>query len=177
MKTKWLLGYLKGSCPEPVMLEDFSWDCGWYWSGGYIGNRNFHAHFDGAFLDTPDIQGHCLGNFITPWTKLPDHIKSGDCVVLRNGAAIWEPLSLFLADAQYDERAWWRIKDLFKQFYCLRNTAEVFQYGGHCTPVSRNATEIDLVMARNINKHIETVIIPEVRKALTKPENATNITP
>ena len=21
-------------------LRDFSWDCGWYWGGFYIGNRN-----------------------------------------------------------------------------------------------------------------------------------------
>lgn len=28
-------------------LRDFSWDCGWYWGGGYIGNRSLHHHFEG----------------------------------------------------------------------------------------------------------------------------------
>jgi len=70
-KFKILLGYTKRKqygTREPVYLEGFKWDCGWYWGGGYIGNSKFHAHFNGAFLDTPDIRGHVLGNFVTPWT-------------------------------------------------------------------------------------------------------------
>ena len=167
-KKRWYLGNTKGSRSEPVYLEDFIWECGWYWSGGYVGNRNFHCHFDGCFLEVPDIRGHSLGNFITPWTKLPDYIKKEDCTELRNGCSIWEPLSIFLDNAQYSENEWWRIKDLFKQFYTLKNAAEVFQYGGHCSSQGRNPTELNPEMAKSINKHIETVIIPEIRKALDK---------
>jgi len=32
---------------EIEYLYDFSWDCGWYWGGGYVGNKNLHHHFNG----------------------------------------------------------------------------------------------------------------------------------
>jgi hypothetical protein len=163
-KQRWYLGTTKGSHPENVYLEDFSWDCGWYWGGGYIGNSKFHAHFDGAFLDVPDIRGHSLGNFVTPWTVLKDYQKGAK--VLSNGCSVWEPLGTFLDNPQYTENEWWRIKDLFKQFYTLRDAAQVFQYGGHCSARGRSPAEINKVMAEQINNHIKTVIIPEIHKAL-----------
>ena len=165
-ETKWYLGKTKGTIPEAVFLTDFGWECGWYWGGGYIGNSNFHAHFDGAFMEVPDIRGHCLGNFITPWTKLPDYLKPKDCTVISNGCSVWEDLGTFLDDAQYSAKEWWRIKDLFKQFYIIRAAAEVFQYGGHCTTDKRNPAELNKEMVDSLNKHIETVIIPEIRKAM-----------
>lgn len=149
---KVLLGRTKGNHSEPVYLEGFSWDCNWYWGGGYLGNRNFHTHFDSCFLDTLDYRGHSLGNF-TPQN-------------MSNGCSIWENLSFFLDDASYTESEWWRIKDLYKQFYTLKKAAEVFQYGGHCTSANHNPTEINQTMANQINDHIENVIIPEIMKAL-----------
>jgi len=146
------LGRTKGSCPESVFLTGFQWDCDWYWSGGYIGNRNFHTHFDGCFLDVPDYRGHSLGNF-TPQN-------------LSNGCAVWENLDKFLDDAQFTDKDWWRIKDLYKQFYSLKDAAETFQYGGRCTCDGRNPAEINKEMADKINEHIEQVLIPEIKKAL-----------
>lgn len=174
-KTKWYLGKLKNhpELPNGVFLEDFSWDCDWYWGGGYIGNRDFHCHFDGCFLEVPDIRGHPLGNFITPWTKLPDYIKPENCTVLRNGCAIWEPLSVFLDDPQYTENEWWRIKDLFKQFYVLKAAAECYQYGGHCTSKGRQPNETNKEMQDRINAHIRDVIIPLTRKALNHEDTET----
>jgi hypothetical protein len=164
IKPNWLLGQTKGSNPQNVYLRDFSWECGWYWSGGSIGNNRFSAHFDGAFLDAPDVRGHILGNFVSPWTKNP----TGDYGVIQNGWSVWEDLSKFLDNPQYTSQQWWRIKDLFKQFYTLQKAAEVFQYGGHCTSDNRNPLELDMKMANKINEHIETIIIPEIRKALNK---------
>ena len=167
-KKSWYLGRIKGT-NEDVYLYDFSWNCDWYWGGGYIGNRNFHSHFDSCFLDTPDIRGHCLGAFYTPWATIPEYHKSS-AVILRNGCAVWEPLSTFLDYPQYDEKEWWRIKDLFKQFYSLRDAAETFRHGGHCTSAGRTKEEINLQMAEAINSHIENVIIPLIRKAMNKEE-------
>lgn len=31
---------------EPLYIEKHSWDCGWYWGFGYIGNKNLHCHSD-----------------------------------------------------------------------------------------------------------------------------------
>lgn len=30
-----------------IYITQPSWDCGWYWSFGYLGNRNEHYHLDG----------------------------------------------------------------------------------------------------------------------------------
>ena len=173
MSKRWYLGKTKKErygASEPVYLEDFKWECGWYWSGGYIGNRNFHAHFDGAFLDVPDSRGHSLGRFFDPWTILPEYLKKRDVSIIRNGASLWESLSFFLDEAQYNVGEWWRIKDLFKQFYVLKEAAEVFQYGGHMTSEGRSEGEINKKMAGMINKHIETVLIPEIRRVLDREE-------
>ncbi len=32
---------------EKIYLSSPSWDCGWYWGFGYLGNRNCHYHVDG----------------------------------------------------------------------------------------------------------------------------------
>lgn len=146
--NKILLGFLKDD-NRPVYLYDFEWQCGWYWAGGYIGNAQFHALFDGCFLDVPDYRGNVLG------------FKPSD---MQNGCAVWENLGTFLNNPCFTPSQWWRIKDLFKQFYALKNAAEVFQYGGYCTSNGRNPAEINKEMAAQINKHIETVIIPEIRK-------------
>ena len=147
---KVLLGYTKKAQygeRRPVYLEGFTWDCGWYWGGGYIGNKQFHAHFDGAFLNVPDICGHVLGNFVTPWQVLKDYQKE-NAVVISNGCSVWESITTFLDDVPpHIKTNWWRIKDLYKQFYVLRTAAEVFQHGGHCTPEGRTKAEINKFQA------------------------------
>jgi hypothetical protein len=35
---------------EKIYLSKHSWDCGWYWGFGYVGNKDLHTHFDSAFL-------------------------------------------------------------------------------------------------------------------------------
>ena len=169
-----LLGYTKpkqSGTREIVYLDGFKWDCGWYWGGGYIGNRNFHAHFDGAFLNVPDIRGHTLGAFVTPWGD--SKYNKDNQVVLTNGCSVWEPITTFLDDVpEHIADNWWHIKDLYKQFYKLRDAAEVFQYGGHCTSKGRSPEETNIEMANAINLHIATVIIPEITKILTADKSA-----
>lgn len=47
MKTKWekkyLLGVVNG---EKIYLSPPSWNCGWYWGFGYLGNKNCHYHLN-----------------------------------------------------------------------------------------------------------------------------------
>lgn len=31
---------------EKIFLSPPSWDCGWYWGFGYLGNKNCHYHVD-----------------------------------------------------------------------------------------------------------------------------------
>jgi hypothetical protein len=122
-----------------------------------------HCHFNGCFLDTIDERGHSLGNFVSPWN--PNTGKNGYTTV-SNGCSVFENLDFFLDHAQYTANEWWRIKDLYKQFYKLQEAAEVFQHGGHCTSGGRSEKELNKKMAEQINDHIEEVIIPEIEKAL-----------
>lgn len=42
--NKVLLGYNDN---QPIYLSPPSWDCGWYWGFGYLGNKNCHYHLSG----------------------------------------------------------------------------------------------------------------------------------
>jgi len=143
-----------GKCKDTgykIYLNGFSWDCGWYYDGGYLSYYNvigrpalqIHTHFDIVFLkkETKDKNGY-------------------------KRTAVWHNLTDIVGDAKFNNNEWWRIKDLYKQFYILRNCAEIFQYGGHCTGYKRSKREIRPVMAYKINKHIENNIIREIKKAL-----------
>lgn len=46
MSTKVKFGVHKAS-GETIYLTLPTWDCGWYWSFGYLGNRRWHYHLDG----------------------------------------------------------------------------------------------------------------------------------
>lgn len=46
--SKVLLGYNDN---QPIYLSPPSWDCGWYWGFGYLGNNNCHYHIDGLSKD------------------------------------------------------------------------------------------------------------------------------
>lgn len=163
MKNKVFLGYTKVvryGLRAPIYLENFTWDCDWYWAGGYLGNKNCHFHFDGAFLDTPDRRGHPLGSFCTPWDSKEERERS---VVLTNGCSIWENITTFLDEVpEHLSQHWWRIKDLFKQFYKYREAAECAKLGGHCTSSGRSDKEIRPRLNKLLNLHLLKVIIPEI---------------
>jgi len=52
--TKLFLGKTKetfnGLSNEQIFITKHSWDCGWYFGFGYIGNKDLHTHFDLVFL-------------------------------------------------------------------------------------------------------------------------------
>ena len=138
MKKEWLLG--KTADGERVCLEDFSWDCKWYWGGGYIhiyerGARRWHTHthFDTYFAGKQDL-----------FTEFNAMIKH----------------------SVLNQKQIWRLCDLMVQFYAFRKAAGCFQYGGHYTSDGRTEAEFRLDLAEATNKHIETVIIKEIRSLL-----------
>lgn len=49
MKTNWTnkVFFGKDKEGEEIFLSAPSWDCGWYWGFGYLGNKNCHYHLDG----------------------------------------------------------------------------------------------------------------------------------
>lgn len=47
---------------ENIYLDAPSWNCGWYWGFGYLGNRNCHYHFDGLNKNK-DLHGAIIEHF------------------------------------------------------------------------------------------------------------------
>lgn len=164
--NRWYLGDLKdGQHPKRIYLSDFSWDCGWYFGGGYLGNSQLHCHFNGCFLNALD-GWHPLGSFINKNAPLPTKHHTEEYVIRVDGHPSHLPLSTWLDNPQYDENTWWRIKDLFVQFYAYKKAAEAFHSGGHMTSRGRNEAEINPDMEEMLNKHIEEVVIAEIRDVL-----------
>ena len=55
MKTKIFLGKTSKEFNMPdenLYLYKHSWDCGWYWGFGYIGNENLHMHIP-SLIESP----------------------------------------------------------------------------------------------------------------------------
>jgi hypothetical protein len=84
-----------------VFLRRPSWDCGWYWGFGYLGN---HFHLDGL-----DFMGSALSN-----KSLYDQIKAffGDSLSIK------------------DDKALWKFCEVAKTIYTLKESACLFQLGG-----------------------------------------------
>jgi hypothetical protein len=146
----------------PIYLEDFTWECGWYWGGGYVEEPNrpggaitdirAHYHFDG-FGFYPDC-----------WDGTT-HIPGARC-------NLYDGFRARISRTPLSEAEVWRLCDLMKQFYAYKAAAEAFQYGGHMISNGRTEAEIKPDMAAAINRHIEEVIIPEVRKLFDTSEQA-----
>lgn len=124
---------------ETVYITNFSWDCGWYWGGGYVqskkdGQMVSHQHFDGLFLNGGQITG------------------ARDAYLKRS----------LLTDEQ-----WYRLCDLFKRFYAYKESAMSLHRGGaHITSRDAKVYEKDEALSKAMNKHIEDVIIREIRLLL-----------
>ena len=108
MTEKRYLGILRsdaGTCADgqSVYLTKHSWDCGLYWSFGYLGNKNCHFHFDSLL-----------------------YIPKGD------GNMKYTASDLF-SQTRITDKEWWVIRDLFVQAYALQKAAEVYRHGGHQT--------------------------------------------
>ena len=90
---------------EVVYLTKHRWDCGWYWTFGYLGNRNCHFHFD-SLLYIKDDKGS-----------------------VKYGA------SALFSETPITDKEWWVIRELFVQAYALKKAAEVYRHGGNQTTV------------------------------------------
>lgn len=134
MEKMWLLG--KTVDGQRIYLDDFRWDCGWYWGGGYLkwyprGAKQWHSHthFNSTFGDRSDT--HTGFNEIIKYPVL-------------------------------DDKEVWRLCDLMRQFYAYQNAAACAQYGGHMISTLRAEDEINTELGRYINEQIE-IVIREVR--------------
>lgn len=66
---------------EKIFLSPPSWDCGWYWGFGYLGNENCHYHVDGLSKDKNLYDG------------FKEHF--GDSFIVKEDSDIWTLCELF----------------------------------------------------------------------------------
>jgi len=109
---------------ENLWLEKHTWDCGWYWGFGYIGNKHLHTHAE---------------TFIK---KL-----------------LWKNADEVFERTKFNNNDFWIFKDLLKQAYSLKGTAEIYIHGGHCLE-KEGVTDVikSKEKAKTINKDLETVL-------------------
>lgn len=124
-------------------LQEATWDCNWYWGGGYIETYiysdapthpidiNTHEHFD---------------------TKFPT----------------WDKFFNFFVTSPFTEEEKWTIYELMKSFYTARHYADMLHRGGsHITNnpakkvIQNNMEEYD-----RINKKVIPAIMTELYKIL-----------
>lgn len=122
---------------EKIYLRAPSWDCGWYWGFGYLGNDDCHYHFDGLKL--------LKGRVVNLFDGMKNHFKH---------------LSI-------NDKKLWKFCELMETFYTLKQAAEVLGRGGShytsnpCESVIKNPEEV-----KRINEVVMPAIFNELNTIL-----------
>lgn len=143
MSKKFYFGTRKNDNAR-IYLTAPTWDCGWYWSFGYLGNKNEHYH-----LESYQKKEH--------WFEL----KEGGYKHLTELRNI-DMHSALLADYDLNpllEKQLWKFCELAITAYALKETAEVLGRGGShytsnpCESVIKNTEEV---------KRINEIVLPAI---------------
>jgi hypothetical protein len=149
--TKIFLGKLKSNAGtsadgENVWLTKHEWSCNWYWSLGWIGNKNCHFHFDSLL-----------------------YIENGNGGVKYTASELFESTNI-------SDNEWWVMRDLFVQAYALQKAAQIYRCGGSQTTVVGVTDVLkDAGMAKRLNADLEkilNVLWDYACKAIEKKEEA-----
>lgn len=194
MSEKYLIGVDKEG--NFVYIEKSKWDCNWYWSGGYVEQGSLDTYEDAERRAEEDDEisyywqqaiehnGYTdsLEDFTELWVseyaerldtleEIDDksyiewHSHSHfDGEYLKNTKYVDEVFSI----TKFNRENWWRLRELYKQFYSIRKCAEVFHYGGGQSSVKDEEKRPDLY--KELNKHLETVVIKNIEELLSKNE-------
>jgi hypothetical protein len=141
--SKILLGYNNN---EPIYLSPPSWNCGWYWGFGYLGNRNRHYHVEG--LTKHETYNFEKKFFEYEFTNLYDgFIKHfGNTLRVRKSEL-------------------WTLVELFKTFYTLKETAEVLGRGG--SHYTSNPAK-DIIINKDEVTRINSIVLPQIFEEIYK---------
>ena len=141
--SKILLGYNNN---EPIYLSPPSWDCGWYWGFGYLGNRNCHYHVDG--LTKIETYNNDAKAFTTKSVNLYDGFIEhfGNTLRVRKSDL-------------------WTLVELFQTFYALKKTAEVLGRGG--SHYTTNPAK-DIIINTDEVTRINNVVLPQIFEEIYK---------
>lgn len=134
---KVLLGKVDG---ENIYLDPPSWDCGWYWGFGYLGNRYCHYHVDGLMKNTNLFAG------------IKEHFDK-DTFILKSDREVWIFAELFAT-----------FYTLKKTAEVLRRGGSHYT-NNPCKEIIINGAEVE-----RINKIVLPAIFKEIYKLLDKEE-------
>lgn len=142
-KEKILLGKVDG---KSIFLSPPSWDCGWYWGFGYLGNRNCHYHVSNIRrVETYNFDKSVWQyEFLDFFEGLKRHFDS-DTFILKEDSNIW------------------KLAELFATFYTLKESTEVLGRGGShlCSnPLS------DIIKNPDEVKRLNEVVLPQIFDAI-----------
>ena len=134
-----------------IYLSAPSWDCGWYWGFGYLGNTTCHYHVDG----------------LKTIRKYNVEKKVHECEFVNLFDGFKRHFRTFIVE---DDKDLWELCDLFETFYTLRKSAELFHRGySHYTDrvECKNQIKNDDYY-NNINGVMFPIIFDEIYKILLK---------
>lgn len=142
--SKILLGYNDN---QPIYLDAPSWDCGWYWGFGYLGNKNCHYHVDR--LTKIETYNHEAKAFTHEIVNLYDGFKRhfGDTFIIKRDKDVWT------------------LAELFKTFYILKETAEVLWNG--CSHLASNPCK-DFIINKDEVMRINGIVLPQIFEEIYK---------
>jgi hypothetical protein len=133
---------------ETIFMDKPTFDCEWYWSFGYLGNKNMHYHLE-AYQSKDRHFTTDKGEFVCLTEKR--NLCMRDCL----------EADYDLVDSVKDNL--WQFCELALTIYALKKTAEVLGRGGShmttnpCKEVIKNAEEV---------KRLNEVVIPELCQTL-----------
>lgn len=136
-----------------IYLSAPSWDCGWYWGFGYLGNENCHYHVGGLNkIETYNFAKSTREyEFVDLKTGFERHF--GDSFIIRSSDR-------------------WVFAELFSTFYKLTETAEVLGRGG--SHLTSNPAK-DIIINKDDTARINNIVLPaifdEIYKIIERNQN------
>ncbi len=133
-----------------IYLTDPSWDCGWYWGFGYLGNIDEHYHLK-AFQSKNTSHKKEDGTYFHE--TIERNINMHD--------ALLEDYEL----VPNVKENLWSFCELVETAYVLKETAEVLGRGG--SHYTANLCK-DIVVNKDEVKRINDVVLPAIFKEINK---------
>lgn len=121
---------------ERIYITKPSWDCGWYWGFGYLGNRREHYHLS-SYQDKQRVLTDDKGKFHVFTEKRNINMYEALIEDYDLNSAIKENL--------------WEFCEVVLTAYSLKKTAEVLGRGGShmtsnpCSEIIKNKEEVERI--------------------------------
>ena len=143
--------YLLGTDKEGIKyyLEEASWNCDWYWGGGYV--KTFSNNRNPVCSRDIDSHHHFNYMFLT---------------YNKNGFDMFKD---FFKETPFTDNEIWKICELMKSFYIAREYSDMIYRGGaNYTQNPAKETIMNEVEYNRINKVVIPSIMDELYKILSE---------